>query len=45
MKIDADEKNWSSPSSAVSGSPPAVASASERATLATPRPRSARTGG
>ena len=39
------EDEQTNPSSAASGSPPAEASASELGTPATPRPRSARTGG
>jgi hypothetical protein len=45
MKIDADEKDLLESVSVVNGSPPALASASELVTLATPRPRFARTAG
>jgi len=42
MKIDADEKKLSSPSSAANGNQSLVASASGLATLAMPRARFAR---
>jgi hypothetical protein len=45
MKIDADEKEQLESVERGNGSPPVVASASELAILATPRPRSEGTGG